>query len=279
MKQFNKLLKFSLTFLLTLLICFECEKNPVDEEPDATAPTLPPASSMKLDISLFNTNTGSLAKVADPESKANFNNTVIRVAFINTAVLVGLSVPTVVFVAALSEKPSLEPNGKFHWVYEVKQGLMTFKAELVGWIEINESKIKWEMYITNSNYKPALEKFKWYDGWSNLENNKGQWFFYNPQKPYSAEQVIQIDWQYNNEKDRNLTFTNVANGVPNNGDILKYSVLNTDCKIEFFDKSENFDSIIFWDAITTAGYLKVPNYNNGQPAYWDENHDDIEPPV
>ncbi|MBN2413000.1 hypothetical protein JXQ31_15035 [candidate division KSB1 bacterium] len=272
-------IKFCLIILPVLFLVFGCEKNPTDTMPETTAPTLPPAGSMTLDVSMFNSNTGSLAKAASPESKSNFNNAVIRVALINTAVLTGMAVPTAVFVAAITEKPTLEPDGKFHWVYVVQYGTMTFKAELTGWVDITDNKIKWEMFITNNAYKPALENFKWYEGWSNLENDKGQWVIYNPQKPAAPEKVIQLDWQYNNENDRNLIFTNVSGNENGNGDILKYTVLNTDCKIEFFDKSENFNSIIFWDSVTTAGYLQVPNYNNGQPAYWDENHDDIAPPV
>ncbi len=272
-------IKFHFIILLTLFLVFGCEKNPDVTEPETTAPSLPPAGSMTLDISLFNSNTGSLAKAADPASKSNFNNAIIRVALVNTAVLAGMAVPTAVFVAAISEKPTLEPDGKFHWVYAVQYGTMTFKAELTGWVDMQDKKINWEMFITNNAYKPALENFKWYEGWSSLENDKGQWLIYNPQKPAAPEKVIQLDWQYNSDNDRNLTFTNVSGNENGNGDILKYTVLNTDCKIEFFDKSDNFNSIIFWDSVTTAGYLQVPNYNNGQPAYWDENHDDTEPPV
>ena len=88
MKQFNKLLKLCLTFWLALLLSFSCEKNPADNGTDATPPKLPPAGSMVIDKSVFETNAGSLAKTFEAESKLNYTNAVIRVAFINTSVLV-----------------------------------------------------------------------------------------------------------------------------------------------------------------------------------------------
>ncbi|MDQ1317536.1 MAG: hypothetical protein QG588_1188, partial [Candidatus Poribacteria bacterium] len=45
--------------------------------------------------------------------------------------------------------------------------------------------------------------------------------------------------------------------------------------VTYFDSSANITAEVTWDTVTTAGSLKVPDYNNGNWAYWDENKQDI----
>ena len=134
--KFNNYL-LALLGIAILLAGMACEKNPVETE-DPTPPALPPAESMKLDLSTFGIPQGSLAKSADPTTQANFNNAVIRAAIVNTVVAVHMIVPSAIFAAALSEKPVLGQDGKFHWIFKVTVGLTTFEADLpVGLIQKN----------------------------------------------------------------------------------------------------------------------------------------------
>lgn len=268
--------KLVLLVIAALFISLGCDKNPNDPE-EPVAPTLPPAQSMQLDMSAFGT-PQSLGKTADPLSQTNFNNAVIRVAIVNTVVAAHLVVPTTIFAAAISEKPVLGTDGKFHWIYQITWGLTTFEADLAGWIDPTKLKINWEMYVTNPLHQPTLDKFLWYDGWASLENQNGQWTFYNPDKPSEKEQVIKIDWAHKSETDASLAFENVWNSHEEKGDILEYLVKDDDRTMAFFDKSENTDWTIYWHAVTSAGYLHVPDYNDGEPAHWDENHNDIDAP-
>ncbi len=264
----------SLTILTALIVFFACNKNPVNEE-KPQQPALPPAGSMTVDLSTF---VKSLAKPAETTSQNNFNNAVVRVAFVNAVVFVNMAIPTALFAAAISQNPILGDGAKFHWIYQQTIGLTTYEADLAGWVDVNAKKVNWEMYVTNPKSNPALSKFKWYDGWSNLDNNSGQWTFYNPQKPDIAEKVITIDWSNKSAENANLTFANVWNDHAEKGDTLRYVVKDTNKSLEFYDNSENLTWTIFWDAVTTAGYIHVPGYNNGEPAYWDENHNDIAAP-
>ena len=124
-----------------------------------------------------------------------------------------------------------------------------------------------------------MKNLFWFKGYANFENKRGQWKFYDPQQPDKQVRVATVDWQHNSADDATLKFTNVAQASPGNGDTLTYTVKNTERKIELVDVSESIMAVVFWDAVTTAGYLHVPDYNNGEPAYWDENHDDIEAPA
>lgn len=265
---------------MILLSGMGCDKNPVDNE-DPPLPVLPPAESMRLDLSTFGIPQTGLAKPTTttiPATQNNFNNAVIRATIVNAVVAVHMIVPSAIFAAALSEKPILGQDGKFHWIFQAKVGITTFEANLAGWIDQKELKVYWEMYVTNPLMSPKLDKFMWYDGWSEVENKQGQWMFYNPQKPDESEEQLQIDWYHNDENDSRLTFKNVWASHVEVGDRLDYIAADENRSIDFLDASKEETWKIFWDAITTAGYLHVPDYNNGGPAYWDANHQDVEGP-
>ena len=274
MKLFRQLVSITAMTFLALSLTM-CSKSPNEPEEDVDAPALPPAESMQMDLSAFGGSLTGLAKPADPTTKLNFTNAVARVAFVNATVAATLASPVALFAAALSQPPTLERDGKFHWVYEVRVGPTVWKAELVGWKSTN---INWQMYVSGNTGDLQLADFMWYDGWSSVDNIKGQWMFYDPSKPDASEKMMSIDWQVNSETDADLTFTNLWEGNENKGDVLKYLAKGTDRSIEYTDASENETWKIFWDAETTAGYLHVPGYNDGNPAYWDENHNDIEAP-
>ena len=132
--------------------------------------------------------------------------------------------------------------------------------------------------MTNPLHTPKLDKFIWYDGWAEIENKQGQWMFYNPQKPDESENMLKIDWSHKSETDARLSFENVWASHAEKGDILEYIVEDNNRSMDFWDASNSEACKIFWNAVTTAGYLHVPDYNEGLPAYWDENHQDIEGP-
>jgi hypothetical protein len=267
----------ALAFFLSLNACNK-EDNPVNGE-KPVAPDLPPAASMSFDLSAFNASGSQLAKHATIQSKNNFNNAAARIFVINTVVLVGITPPSVIFAQAISQQPTLESDGKFHWVFDAPYLLLHYHADLAGWVDLENLRVNWEMRVSTQQTNPALDNSLWYEGYANIENNQGQWTFYNPQKPNTLQKVALIDWSVNGPQDAHLSFSNIDEGNAGFGDVLTYTVLNNDRKIEFLDQSEGLTSTIYWDAMTSAGYLQVPNYNNGQPAYWDENHDDIEAPA
>ena len=251
----------SLTFILS------CEESTVDPEP-TEQPTLPPEASMKMDLSLFIGQAAqSLAK--NPAlTKYHFATAVVTATLVNASVLVHLAVPTAVFAAAFSQEPEFKDDGKWHWIYSINN----YSADLAGWIDTPNKEAVWEMYVSHGN---NLNNFLWYEGRSNLTGTAGYWLFYNAENPDSPAEMVRLDWTNNSVTDRTLQITNVWEGNSGQGDILKYTVDGTDNSIEFYDASEDITAIIFWDSETTAGYIHLPNYNNGEPAYWDENHNDL----
>jgi len=243
------------TGLVLVVLLAACEKNVTDNNTPATteSPLLPPTGSMTMDMSAFDVGASSLAKATQTNTKNNFANAAIRVAIVNTAVIVRLTPPAAVFAAALTDTPSVDTKGKYHWNYELIQNQINFQAELTGWIEIKTTKAKWEMVVSTINTNPILNDFKWYEGWANLLNTSGQWTFYDSQKPTAPQEMITLDWQYTNETNKSLVFTNVDPTNANYQDVLTYSALGDDRKIEYYDISTGFNSIVFWSDSTTAG--------------------------
>jgi len=252
-----------------------CEKKPT--EPEATAPNLPPAQSMKIDFSFFSNSSNSfLSKTT--LSKNNFLAAAGRVFIINTTVLLASIVPTAVLVAALSQQPKLQEDGKWHWIFTAEEGPNTFSVDLAGWIDTPNAEVVWEVYISSNTHTPDLNNFLWYHGRSKIGNKEGWWIFHDDKSPESLVEVLKIDWEIPDETERELIFTNVKESSSDYGDYLKYGIELTDRFLIFFDSSENLTNTIYWNAETGEGYIEWFDYNDGEKSYWDKDQNDISGP-
>ena len=270
----NKLLAMGI-LIVFLFSLTTCEKEPT--EPEDLAPELPPVQSIQPDLSFFKTNANySLHKTT--LSKNNFIAAAARVVVINTTVLLASVVPTAVLVAALSQQPTLEDDGKWHWVFTAKEGLNTFSVDLAGWIDTPNAEVVWEVYITSNTHTPDLDHFQWYEGRSKIGNKEGWWIFHDDKSPDSLVDVIRVDWQITDETDSELMFTNVKQSSSEYGDYLKYGIELTDRFLIYFEAVENRTNTIYWNAETKAGYIEWFNHNDGAKSYWDENLEDTTGP-
>jgi len=273
MKRSNKdrflILIFTLNLALFLVSCGS--DNPTSSED--TPPEIPPTGTMTIDLSTFFGN--SNAPVADELQGANENflTALVVVTFVSAFVVVGLSVPVAVTGAALSADPTLEDDGKFHWVYsETVQG-STVTAELTA--ETQGSEIHWEMFITAQIGAVEYDNFLWYEGNSNLEGSSGFWQFYDPSQPNSQVQFVRVDYQYNSETDKTLTFTNNRPGDPGENSTITYVVDGNTVTMTVFRADEDKTTEVSWNRTTGEGYIIAPDYNNGEQACWDENQQDV----
>lgn len=249
-----------------------CDNNPTKSEDEV--PVMPPLSSMQPDLSIFSGgSTQSAGKAANPQTKQHFAWAVTSVTLINAAVLLHLAVPTYIFGRALMEQPVLESDGKFHWKFSPVYALVKYEADLAGWIDVPNTQTVWEMSVTQS--KLNLDTFLWYVGHGNLDGTQGDWTFYDFNQPDTLSSLIRIDWEDNTETDKLLTFTNIWETNVNVGDQLIYQVDGDSASVQYVDVSENTMLKIVWDYNTTAGYIQAPNYHDGLPGRWDENHDDL----
>jgi len=250
-----------------------CEKNPTGAD-NKQQPALPPQNSITLDLNAFNQ---ALPKgQADANAVGlNFIAARLTVASINLAVGSILAIPTATFVAALSQQPVLQADGKFHWIFTVNDGAKSFQADLAGWFDEQAREAVFEMRISTTGVTPALNNFLWYEGRAQLDNKTGYWEIYDALRPANAIKVLRIDWQAPDQNNATLELTAVEQGVPTFGDKVTYNVAGTTRIVQHFDASENASITITWDAVTKAGSITAPNYNNGSKACWDSQLNDV----
>jgi len=266
--------------LIFLIGLTTCDKEPTEPE-KLIAPELPSVQSMKIDASFFNPGSNlSLNKTAI--SKWNFINAASRVAIINTVVLAASVAPATVFGVAIKQTPQLKADGKFHWIYTAIDTVfgkeIVFEVDLVGWVDEAEQESVWEVYVTSTNHSPQLNKFLWYQGRSGIDNKKGWWLFHDVKSPDVLVDVLKAEWDFVDENDKELIFTNVKAASNEFGDYVKYGSEYSDRFVIYFDASENRTNTIYWNAETDAGFIEWHNYNNGVKSFWDENRNDISGP-
>jgi hypothetical protein len=266
-KSFGKSLAAILIVAHVALV--SCSEDPAGND-KPQQPALPPAASMTVDFSTL-TNPSSMPKVAQPG--LNYLNAAARVAIINASVVIVMSVPVAVFVAAFSQTPTLGNDGKYHWKYSTSTSGNSFTADLSGSVDLSTQESVWEMRISSTVL--SLNNFLWYDGRAKLNNSSGYWDFYDPAQPGSKVDVLHLDWTYASTSNATLSFEVVKDGAPEKGDSLNYAVAGNNLTVSFFDASASETTEISWDKTTGAGYLIAPTYNGGQKACWDSTKADV----
>ena len=261
-----------------------CSRGPTTPAESGPEPLqLPPVESMKVDLGLFQTAGAGAADLQDEEgletpgrfgaaTRFNWTNAVVRVLFIQGAVVAALTPPTLAFAAAIHTIPTLQPDGAFLWIYTWDDGEgHDFQIRLRGKVETDH--VHWELRVTNLHADPPLDQALWFRGDSSLENDSGFWVFQDLDDPDLPE-FARIDWDASAPDDRELSIENIRAGDDGEGDTLTYKLRGTMASIHFYDASADLESDITWDTVTMAGSLKVPDYNNGERACWDENQED-----
>lgn len=264
---------FVAALIATHLLMTACDKNPTGTDKNEQ-PTLPPQSSITLDLSAFN-QTLPKGQAETTATGLNFITARLTVATINLAVATILSVPTLTFAAAISQQPVLKDDGKFHWIFNVNDGPKTFKADLAGWIDVPASEAVFEMRISTTGVTPQLNNFLWYEGRAKLDNKTGYWEIYDAQRPANAVKVLRIDWQATDQNHATLELTAVESGVPSFGDQVTYNTNGAVRNVTYKDASDNVTVLISWDATTNAGSITAPNYKDGNKACWDSQLNDV----
>ncbi len=227
-------------------------------------PVLPAPEKLHFDFRFFDG-----ADKSAERSKKNFFNAAIRVAVIETAAKLILTPPVAAFAVALHTIPSPQDDGSYIWIYTWVDGDEEAQIRLRG--KERGSKTEWEMRVTALSENPPIDNLVWFEGetWNDGEN--GTWYFHDVESEENGR-VARLDWS-NGSDTEELTFTDLDE---NPGDMLGYRRDGDVGSIEYTDASEGGVSFIRFDESDGTGSLKVPDYNDGEEACWDENQNDVE---
>lgn len=248
-----------------------CSDNDNEENYNSQLPALPPDDSMSMDFSTFE---GDKMAPSTLMPGKNYTNAAARVLAIDSAVVGILASPVTVFKAAKNTAPVEQDDGSWVYTYSVAYLGNEYKAVLTGSTQKNKN--LWSMKITCPTLQPPLKDFEWYVGECASNNTSGTWQFFDYKSPNEAKEVGSIEWSVSAIKKSKIVFTckDADNEIFN--DVLTYSLEGTIVTMTYLDSSKDITPDITWDMTTDAGSIKVPNYNNGERAYWDENKQDVD---
>jgi len=254
----------ALALLAATAIAAGCtEQSPTGPSGESDgAPVLPDAAWLAFDTSFF----GQTAK-NEALSKRNYTAAAFRVGILTLVADFVLTPPIAAFALAHSTFPSPQPDGSWIWVYTWVNGDEEVQVRLRGLA--TEEGAEWEMRITD--LAEETENELWFDGETEDDGHIGSWTFYDFQET-GKPAVATIDWE-NSGKTSELVFTDL---YEHPGNELSYAIDGTSHSIDFYNKTDDESSFIHWDAVTGAGSILVPDYNDGEKACWDENQLDID---
>lgn len=267
---------------LTVPMLTGCGKEPTAPTAAQTAPAPPPAASVNFDFSFFQRTGGAQAFAAHPNgveetmSKSNWINAAVRVIYINLSVADLFTAPVQALNAALSTKPTLGEDGWYVWNYAFSDSGHNVSLRLRA--RVDGAVVTWQMYASDPQAQPALDNFLWFTGESRLTNDRGSWTF-NDRRGNNTVAVARIDWDNVSTTRRSLIFRNIETGGADFGDQLEYRLDNSIVSVLFHDASASQDADITWNESTGTGSLRVPDYNSGLRACWDEQQENMTCPA
>lgn len=257
----KKLTSISLAIVLMAGLFMGCKKT--DEQ---TAPILPPAGSMSIDFSNFNTE-----KSASIESSvADISNLAVAstVAGVWNFILgVNLVIPVSSFKLAVNNTPTYLGENKWEWKYNFDVATATYKARLTG--DVGSSEVKWEMYISKEGAANAFPELKWFEGSSMINGKSGHWTL-NHSKEF-LEPMLQIDWEVIGTGIGKIKYTYIREIKDDRSpDLFKTSSIEyglTDKPLNaFYNVHQNTgvegvfnDVFIEWNTTTYNGHIKSNN--------------------
>jgi len=266
----KKFLIFTLVIALSGASFNSCKKDKGDP------PALPPAASMLIDFSNFDTGKKPGADILVPKGTLTSNwEYAASVAFIwNSIIYINLAVPVMAFQLAGDYTPSYVSDKTWQWSYSATVLGVSYKARLTGQIRTND--VKWEMYITREG-TGGFSEFLWFDGTSKLDGTGGQWML--NLSPQSKVPVLQIDWTKTGSSVAMIKFTYIKTGDPFKDSYIEYGLattaLNAYYNIHYYNATTQqfYDLNVEWSTTLHNGRVKSPLYFGNTDWYcWDGNY-------
>jgi hypothetical protein len=274
--------------VVILLGCSSDENSVAPTGPKA--PTLPPVSTMRMDISLFESAdvpppavqaggiTADAAAFTAEGSQLNFLNAAVRVLYLDLVVYSALADPVAAFAVAAHSVPQPQPDSSYLWTYIVVDDEIDYSIYLYG--KDHGDHVSWRMEVSSTDPELPLDHFVWFEGVVSADGASGYWQFYEPvpQGPampaFATPGVaaIRIDWSVSGAAGQ-LVFTVIRAGDPAEGSTLTFNESPESCSIEFYDAEAGTSGVIVWYE-DGSGYIEWPDYHNGERRCWDEDQFD-----
>jgi hypothetical protein len=264
----KKLISLSLILILFSGFFTGCKKDKGDP------PVLPPAESMTIDFSNFD----SAKKSSDqlPGSKgtenSNYDFAVLVAGYWKVIINTTLLVPVTAFQMALDQTPVYVSDKNWQWTYSVTIAQSTYHARLTG--QIMATDVAWKMYVSKEG-TGSFNEFVWFEGTSKLDGTGGQWIL--NQSAAVPSPLIQIDWTRTGSSIGTVKYTYVKSPDNFNSSYIEYGLTNNSLNayytIHYYNGIKFSEVNIEWNTSTHIGRVKCVDYlGDGTKWYcWNAN--------
>ncbi len=263
-------------FFILILICLlpaviqDCKKD--KGEP----PVVPPAESMSIDFSNFQTGKKSDIAFSVPKGTQTSNwEFAAGVALIWDAIIsTTLAVPVASFKLVVNQTPTYVEDKTWQWTRDATVLGATFHARLTG--QITSSNVLWKMYISKDG-TGGYTDFLWFQGTSSLDGKSGQWTLNKSNaEPVS---ILQIDWTKEGTAVGTVKYTYIETGNNFKDSYIEYGLtsntLNAYYTIHYYSVTylQFYDLNVEWSTTLHNGRVQCPGFFGNEDWYcWDSNY-------
>jgi hypothetical protein len=268
--------------LAIIIICLlpgiiqDCKKD--KGEP----PVLPPAESMSIDFTNFETSGKSDISISYPKGTqtSTWEFAAGVAIFWKLIINTTLAVPVAAFKVAVNQKPVYIEDKTWEWSYNATVLGSTYKARLRG--QITSSNVLWKMYITKEG-SGGYTDFLWFQGTSATNGTSGQWIL----NKSADEQVpiLRIDWTKEGTSIGTVKYTYIETGSLYLDSYIEYGLtsntLNAYYTIHYYSATylEFLDLNVEWSTTLHNGRVSCPAFFGNSDWYcWDGNYLNIDCP-
>lgn len=264
----QRFLKGALALTLGTVLLTGCGQDKSANPTPGRAPALPSAQKLNFNFGFFKSQAPQDRALAVQAGKENFFNASVRVAVIGVVTDFILTPPITAFGLALNTTPVLQPDGAYLWIYTWVNGAEEAQIRLRG--KIMADAVNWEMRVSSNTESPAFVNELWFTGTTHRDGDQGELNFHEFHEP-GKPVVARINWDSAGGTDQ-LTFTDLSE---NPGDVLTLLNANDVARITYHDAAAGQDHFITWNEKNGTGSLRVPDYNGGREACWDNHQNDV----
>jgi len=217
-------------------------------KPEETAPQFPPTDLLRLDFTLFFTESESML-----DRCADFDTARTIVFLWKLYIDLVLGLPKLAFALETSKTPTRVGPTTWRWTFgNVEGNNISLTAHLVS-----SDSVEWEMRGKNN----TLTNFLWYIGRCNRDATGGWWR--NNEFTNSKIKIPEywISWSRNPaDTTGSIMLVNIDDSDPDYGDTVSYSVNGTVVSTRFYfvgwPRPGNWT--IVWDRVAHYGYIIYP---------------------
>ncbi|PAU93059.1 hypothetical protein CK503_14160 [Aliifodinibius salipaludis] len=270
MKFTNKMIP-QLILSIGLIFMTSCNDSTSNIAEQDTVPEVPPANSMAMDLSIFDSS-GSNSGTTD--NQENYQEAAQTISDIQAMMNRNINPSLDLLKQADTTEAEQLNSTKWEWKFtnDEQEGRLIYEVRLVAERESNDE-VKWDIFLSSS----VLQNEKHFiSGTSNKEVTEGVWTYHGfGRAGQPSQELAELDWQMTQNQDIEVEFTIVADNSFS-GSKVNYNTEGSTRVIKLNNVNSEGVVTIEFNKDTNAGYIKSPDYNNGEKACWDSDFNNID---